>query len=179
MQTRTVCLSLLLVAVLGSVTACGHGASTASKETDGNAKGNEQTKDSGTLTVALGHRAKSPDGTTATVSDFTRGVTSEYASVKPQPFVAFKVTVHNGASEIMDLTRFSLSCADGEPVYDSTQGLEAAGSATWGAKSYVDPGEDATWKDGCPLPKDAHKVQIKVTPEAIKYQTAIFSGEVK
>jgi hypothetical protein len=140
MQTRTVCLSLLLVAVLGSVTACGHGAGTASKETDGNAKGNEQTKDGGTLTVALGHRAKWPDGTTAALSDFTRGVTSEYASVKPQPFVAFKVTVHNGASEIMDLTRFSLSCADGEPVYDSTQGLEAGGRRTGGRK--------ATWTRG-------------------------------
>ena len=190
-RTRLLALALTAAALGGLSTACANegGSTRAPKHPDATVSASKDAsagksvdpsseEDDSTITVALTGTAKWRDGVKASLSGFSRGVSSDTAYPSGEPYLRFKVTVDNGSREPLDLSMVNLVCPNGaDQVSDYDQGLNGS------ANGHVIAGETRSWVTACSFPKAGKKVQIEVTPYTDDpdhyYRTAIFRGTVK
>ncbi|WP_432118263.1 hypothetical protein [Streptomyces sp. bgisy032] len=134
--------------------------------------------DGDTFTVALDKTASWNNGVKAHLSGFSRGTSGEYASPSGKAYLAFSVTLQNGAKSPIDLSMVSLSCPDGaEEIFDMEAGFDGM------PDTHLLPRKSQTWKAACVFPKTAKSAQIEITPTDTSgsgwYRTAIFTGQVQ
>ncbi|MFE9645302.1 hypothetical protein ACFYO0_14535 [Streptomyces sp. NPDC006365] len=110
------------------------------------------------------------------LSKFTRGTSSEYASPENTPYVKFTVKVVNSSSSTVDTTGLTVSCSYGEEGQTSEsifdEGLD--GSPT--TKLLAGRSISTPW--ACELPKGETVLQVEVSPD-YESEAAIFTGSVK
>ena len=115
------------------------------------------------------------DDVAVSLSAFTRGTSSDYASPENTPYIKFKVQIRNGSQGTMDLNEMYISCLYGD---DGRTGEQIFDDGLDMPTTHLRPGRTANATTACQLPKDESYVQIEVTPSA-ETETAIFAGEVK
>lgn len=110
------------------------------------------------------------------LSKFTRGTSSAYASPEKTPYVKFTVKVVNGSKKTVDTTSMMVSCSYGEDGQSSDsifdEGLD--GSPT--TKLLAGRSINVPW--GCELPEGERVLQVEVSPD-FESEAAIFTGNVK
>ncbi|MGW2444456.1 hypothetical protein [Streptomyces sp. NPDC001675] len=110
------------------------------------------------------------------LSKFSRGVSSSYASPENTPYVKFVVKVKNDSGKPLDTTLFTVNCSYGqdgqssESIFD--KGLDG------GPDTKLLSGRSINVPWGCEFPKSATSLQVEVTPDADS-EDAIFTGDVK
>lgn len=126
--------------------------------------------------IGLTDTATYQDGIEVSLSGFTRGVSSEYASPENTPYIKFTVKVTNGAKKTLDLNELYIACQygdegkEGEEIFD--EGLDGA------PMTHLRPTRSITAPIACELPKAESYVQIEVAPSD-ESETAIFAGKAK
>jgi hypothetical protein len=115
------------------------------------------------------------DGIELSLSDYTRGVSGEWASPENAPYIRFTVKITNGSDATLNLAEMYVLCQygdegqEGEQVYDSGKGLDGTPS------THLRPARSITAKLACELPKDETYVQIELSP-TYESETAIFQA---
>lgn len=192
---RKTLVPLVLVAALtGALSACEDSKSdrstneaqstvSASQEADEDTKVEEPfedlpaEQDDSTISVPVDGTAKWSNGVTASLANFTRGITGESALEANVRYLAFTVKVHNGSKDTLDLNGLTTQCPTGsEEIYDSERGFEGSPS------SHLLPGKDASWSMACEFGQEETELQVEITPFDSGdgwYRTAIFHGKVR
>lgn len=138
-------------------------------------KAEEETEDTGDKAVGLTQAVTYDDDVEVSLTGFTRGVSSEFASPQNTPYIKFTIKVNNGGKATIDLNEMYLSCLygndakPGEQIFD--EGLDMP-------TTHLRPGRSISVTTACELPKGEEYVQIELTPTA-ESETAIFAGNVK
>ncbi|MDL5204765.1 hypothetical protein [Streptomyces sp. ALI-76-A] len=111
------------------------------------------------------------------LSGFTRGVSSEWASPEDTPYVKFTVKLKNGGDRTLDATMLTVNCsygADGrgsEAIFDTEAGLGG------GPDTRLLAGRSLNVPWGCELPKGEKLLQVEVAPD-FESEATIFTGSV-
>ncbi len=136
----------------------------------------EETEDASGEPFALTDTVTYENDVEVSLSKFTRGVSSDYASPENTPYVKFAVKVVNGSDSTIDTTGLTVSCAYGdegqtsESIFDD--GLDGA------PMTKLLKGRSITMMWACELPKDETFTQIEVSPD-MESEAAIFTGNIK
>ena len=114
------------------------------------------------------------DNVSVSLSRFSRGITSEYASPNANvPYVGFYVTTHNNSKKSVDMSETLVDADVGgtssEQVFDENLSDPS---------THLLPGHTYTYKVEFEAPKSEHEIQIEVAP-GFDYDAAIFSGAVR
>ncbi|MFD5251479.1 hypothetical protein ACFWM5_01375 [Streptomyces bobili] len=135
-------------------------------------------EDTGPDVFTLNDTVEYETGVEVSLSKFTRGVSSEWASPESTPYVKFTVKLVNGGTKTLDATLLSVNCSYGtdgqssESVFDSEKGLDG------GPSTRILAGKSLNVVWGCELPKGESALQVEVAPD-FESETAIFTGTVK
>lgn len=134
--------------------------------------------DTGPKVFALTDTVSYSSNVEVTLTGFTRGTSSQYASPANTPYLRFTVKVKNGGTATLDATQLQVNCSygqdgnTGDPIFDTDAGLKG------GPETRVLAGRSISVAWACALPKGESSVQIEVAPDAGS-ETAIFTGKVK
>ncbi|MFF3941433.1 hypothetical protein [Streptomyces phaeofaciens] len=110
------------------------------------------------------------------LSKFSRGVSSEYASPENTAYAKFTIKVVNASDKTVDADEMTVSCAygdegrEGEAIYDD--GLDGLPDTS------ILAGRSLSVPWACELPKGETFLQVEVAPD-YDSETAIFTGDVK
>jgi hypothetical protein len=125
----------------------------------------------------LSDTAKLDNGISVTLSDFSRGVSSDTASPDNEDYLRYRVLVKNESDQKLDLGLFLDECLYGKPgtpsetVFDSAKGLDGAPSVT------LLPGDTARFPVACTVPPTEDYIRIEITADWSE-DPAIFAGRV-
>ncbi|NEW74996.1 hypothetical protein [Streptomyces rhizosphaericus] len=102
----------------------------------------------GMIALALDDTASYEDGVEISLSDFKRGISSEWAAPGDTPYVQFSITVENTGNDTADLSGITLDCqredSTGEEIFDTDKGLDGIPT------THVLPGRTVTTPAACP-----------------------------
>gem|GEM_PF-3752632 len=132
--------------------------------------------DTGPQVFGLTDTAEYDSGVEVTLSDFSRHVSSQYASPENTPYVKFTVKVKNGSTSTIDTTMFTVSCSYGEDGQSSESIFDDGLDGGPNTKLLAGRSINVPW--GCEMPKGASEIQIEVTAD-MESEAAIFTGKVK
>lgn len=132
--------------------------------------------DTGPQVFGLTDTASYDSNVEVSLSKFTRGVSSEYASPENTAYVKFVVKVKNGSNSTLDTTQFTVSCSYGADGHESDSIFDDGLDGGPDTKLLAGRSINVPW--GCSLPKGESTVQIEVRPDPDS-ETAIFTGTVK
>lgn len=110
------------------------------------------------------------------LSKFSRGVSSDYASPENTPYAKFTIKIVNGSGGSINANELTVNCAygdegkEGEAIYDD--GLNGL------PETRILAGRSLTVPWACQLPKDQKFLQVEVAPDC-ESETAIFTGNIK
>ncbi|GHA05846.1 hypothetical protein GCM10010372_01150 [Streptomyces tauricus] len=110
------------------------------------------------------------------LSKFSRGTSSEYASPGNTPYAKFTIKIVNGSDESVNADELSVNCAygdegkEGDAIFD--EGLDGL------PETRVLAGRSLSVVWACELPTDEKYLQVEVAPD-YESETAVFTGHVK
>ncbi|WP_406175274.1 hypothetical protein [Streptomyces sp. NBC_00996] len=134
--------------------------------------------DTGPQVFGLTDTVSYETGVEVSLSKFTRGMSSEYATPENTPYVRFTVKVKNGSTDTVDVTGLTVNCSYGQDgsssdsIFDTDKGLEG------GPETRLLAGRSISVPWGCEFPKGESSLQVEVSPD-YESETAIFTGRVK
>ncbi|MFD6285989.1 hypothetical protein [Streptomyces sp. NPDC060205] len=110
------------------------------------------------------------------LSKFSRGTSSDYASPGNTPYAKFTIKIVNGSDESVNADELSVNCAygdegkEGDAIFD--EGLDGL------PETRILAGRSLSVVWACELPKDQQYLQVEVAPD-YESKTAVFTGNVK
>ncbi|MFE1796556.1 hypothetical protein ACFW9L_10375 [Streptomyces sp. NPDC059517] len=110
------------------------------------------------------------------LSKFSRGTSSDYASPGNTPYAKFTIKIVNGSDESVNADELSVNCAygdegkEGDAIFD--EGLDGL------PETRILAGRSLSVVWACELPKDQKYLQVEVAPD-YESKTAVFTGNVK
>lgn len=127
--------------------------------------------------LGLTDTAKLSNGLSVTLSDFTRGKSSDTAAPDNAPYIRYRVLIRNESTEKLDLGLFLDECMYGKPgtpsesVFDTAKGLDGAPSIT------LLPGDTARFPIACTLPPTEDYLRVEINADWSE-DPAIFVGRL-
>lgn len=133
-------------------------------------------EDTGPEILGLTDGVEYEDGVEVALSDYKRGVSSEYAAPASTSYVAFTVKINNKSDAVVDVGTGYVMCFYGEESREAEQifddGLDGMPSMK------LRPGRVAKATVACELPKGEEYLQVELAP-SMESAVAIFAGNVK
>ncbi|MBR8638748.1 hypothetical protein KEF29_04025 [Streptomyces tuirus] len=124
----------------------------------------------------LGETVTYENDVEVSLSAFSRGVSSDYASPEDTPYAKFRIKIVNGSDATVDANEMTVNCAygdegeEGEAIYDD--GLDGL------PDTRILAGRSLTVPWACELPKNEKFLQVEVSPDW-ESEEAVFTGDVK
>ncbi|MEW2566181.1 hypothetical protein [Streptomyces sp. NPDC047070] len=124
----------------------------------------------------LGEPAAYDNDVEVSLSKFSRGTSSDYASPGNTPYAKFTIKIVNGSDESVNADELSVNCAygdegkEGDAIFD--EGLDGL------PETRILAGRSLSVVWACELPKDQQYLQVEVAPD-YESRTAVFTGNVK
>ncbi|MGW0335009.1 hypothetical protein ACWD0J_24595 [Streptomyces sp. NPDC003011] len=112
------------------------------------------------------------------LSGFTRGVSSEWASPEDMPYVKFTVKLKNGGDQTLDATMLTVNCSYGEDGHSSEAIFDTEAGLGGGPDTRLLAGRSLNVPWGCELPKGEKLLQVEVAPD-FESEATIFTGSVR
>ncbi|MFD0304277.1 hypothetical protein [Streptomyces sp. NPDC127119] len=148
----------------------------AAAEDDARPAAEESGGESGDGVYSLSEPVAYGNDVEVSLSKFSRGTSSDYASPGNTPYAKFTIKIVNGSDESVNADELSVNCAygdegkEGDAIFD--EGLDGL------PETRILAGRSLSVVWACELPKDQKYLQVEVAPD-YESKTAVFTGNVK